>query len=71
MVFQLLWGLATIGNNGFQWLSTSGLMMEWLPTIVKVSSTELGFLSGTILFLSATDEYPLPNEKSLIFEPYF
>ena len=36
MVFQEFWGLTTIGNDGFRWLSTIGPTMEWLPTIVKV-----------------------------------
>ena len=29
-------GEATIGNDGFQWLSTIGPIMEWLGTIVQV-----------------------------------
>ena len=32
----MVWGLATIGNNGFRWFSTIGPTMEWLPTIVEV-----------------------------------
>ena len=36
MVFRWFWGLATIGNDGFQWFSTIGPTMEWLPTIVEV-----------------------------------
>ena len=36
MVFRWFWGLTTIGNDGFQWLSTIGPTMEWLPTIVEV-----------------------------------
>ena len=34
MVFRWFWGQATIGFDGFQWLSTIGLTMEWLHTIV-------------------------------------
>ena len=36
MVFQWFWGLATIDNNGFQWLCTIGSMIVWLATIVEV-----------------------------------
>ena len=30
------WGKTTIGNDGFRWLCTIGLTMEWLCTIVEV-----------------------------------
>ena len=35
--FAMVWGLATIGKDGFRWLFTIGPTMEWLlPTIVEV-----------------------------------
>ena len=36
MVFRWFLSQATIGYNGFQWLSTIGPTMEWLGTIVEV-----------------------------------
>ena len=39
MVFWWFWGLTTIGNNGFQWLSTIGPTIEWLATIVDILSS--------------------------------
>ena len=36
MVFRWFLGQATIGNDGFRWLSTIGPTMEWLGTIVEV-----------------------------------
>ena len=36
MVFRWFWGKTTIGNDGFRWLCTIGLTMEWLCTIVEV-----------------------------------
>ena len=36
MVFRWFLGQATIGNDGFRWLSTIGPMMEWLGTIVHL-----------------------------------
>ena len=36
MVFRWFWGQATIGFDGFRWLSTIGTTMEWLHTIVEV-----------------------------------
>ena len=36
MVFRWFLGQATIGNDGFRWLSTIGRTMEWLGTIVEV-----------------------------------
>ena len=36
MVFQWFWSQATIGFDGFRWLSTIGPTMEWLHTIVEV-----------------------------------
>ena len=40
MVFRWFLGQATIGNDGFRWLSTIGPTMEWLVgTIVQVYPT--------------------------------
>ena len=36
MVFRWFWCQATIGFNGFQWLSGIGPTVEWLHTIVEV-----------------------------------
>ena len=36
MVFRWFWCQATIGFNGFQWLSSIDPTMEWLHTIVEV-----------------------------------
>ena len=36
MGFQWFLGQATIGFDGFRWLSTIGPTMEWLHTIVEV-----------------------------------
>ena len=36
MVFRWFMGQATIGFNGFRWLSTIGPTMEWFYTIVEV-----------------------------------
>ena len=36
MVFQWFWCQATIGFNGFRWLSAIDPTMEWLHTIVEV-----------------------------------
>ena len=40
MVFRWFLGQATIGNNGFRWLSTIGPTMEWLSTIKQVYKKE-------------------------------
>ena len=42
MVFQWFWGQATIGFNGFRWLSAIDPTMEWLHTIVEVYNCALG-----------------------------
>ena len=36
MVFRWFWCQATIGFNGFRWLSAIDPTMEWLHTIVEV-----------------------------------
>ena len=36
MVFRWFWCQATIGFDGFRWLSAIGPRMEWLHTIVEV-----------------------------------
>ena len=65
MVFQWFWGLATIGNDGFQWFSTIGPTMEWLPTIVEVYSHDIYInFSINLYFLSMVDKVSLVENIS-------
>ena len=47
MVFRWFWGLTTIGNDGFQWLSTIALVQRWNGYLPSSKSTLINVMWRT------------------------